>query len=106
MCVTSAQCALVLRTQRSGWPTFRSQRRGLTVGTGVADIFAARQSRRRKFTMLRWALIFAVIALIAGFLGFAGIAGAAAGIAKFLFFAFLVIAAIVLILGLSIAKRV
>ena len=56
--------------------------------------------------MLRWALIFAVVALIAAALGFGGIAGAAAGIAKFMFFAFLVVAAIMLVVGFTIAKKV
>jgi uncharacterized membrane protein YtjA (UPF0391 family) len=57
-------------------------------------------------TMLKWALIFAVIALIAGALGFAGIAGAAAGIAKILFFVFVLGFLIFLVLGFTVAKKV
>ena len=33
-------------------------------------------------TLLRWALVFALIAIIAGLLGFTGIAGASADIAR------------------------
>ncbi len=56
--------------------------------------------------MLRWALIFLVVALIAGALGFTGIAGASIAIAKTLFFIFLVIFAVLLIAGLTVARRV
>ncbi len=56
--------------------------------------------------MLRWALIFLVIALIAGALGFTGVAGASIAIAKTLFFIFLVIFAVLLIAGLTVARRV
>ena len=51
-------------------------------------------------TLLKWALIFALIALIAGLFGFTGIAGASAGIAKFLFYLFVAIVVLFLILGL------
>jgi uncharacterized membrane protein YtjA (UPF0391 family) len=57
-------------------------------------------------TMLKWALIFAVIAVVAALLGFGGIAGAAAGIAKLLFFIFLAVVAILLIAGLVGARKV
>jgi uncharacterized membrane protein YtjA (UPF0391 family) len=63
-------------------------------------------SKREDITMLKWALICAVIAIIAGALGFTGVAGAAAGIAKFLFFAFLVIFLIMLIAGIAAGKKV
>jgi uncharacterized membrane protein YtjA (UPF0391 family) len=56
--------------------------------------------------MLRWALIFLVIALIAGALGFTGVAGASIAIAKTLFFIFLVIFAVLLVAGLTLARRV
>ena len=56
--------------------------------------------------MIKWAIIFAVIGLIAGALGFGGIGGAAIGIAKFLFFAAIVIAIILLLLGVTIFKKV
>jgi uncharacterized membrane protein YtjA (UPF0391 family) len=57
-------------------------------------------------TMLRWAIIFAVIALIAGFLGFGGIAGAAAGVAKILFFLFLAVVAFFVIAGLFAGRKI
>ena len=51
------------------------------------------------FTMLTWAIIFAVIAVVAGVLGFGGVASGAAGIAKTLFFLFIAIAVILFILS-------
>ncbi|HEY5804830.1 MAG TPA: DUF1328 family protein [Lysobacter sp.] len=56
--------------------------------------------------MIKWAAIFAIIALIAGALGFTGAAGAAMGIAKLLFWVGIVIAVILLIIGMTIAKKV
>jgi uncharacterized membrane protein YtjA (UPF0391 family) len=56
--------------------------------------------------MLRWAFIFLVIGLIAGLLGFTGIAGTSIAIAKMLFFVFLVIFLILLVAGLTLARRV
>ena len=56
--------------------------------------------------MLRWALIFLVIGLLAGLLGFTGVAGASIAIAKTLFFIFLAIFLILLIAGLTVARRV
>lgn len=56
--------------------------------------------------MLRAAFIFAIIALVLGLLGFGGIAGFAWDIAKILFFIALAIAAIFLILGVTIYKKV
>ncbi len=56
--------------------------------------------------MLRWAFIFLVIGLIAGLLGFTGVAGASIAIAKTLFFIFLVIFLVLLVLGLTVARRV
>ena len=55
--------------------------------------------------MLRWAIIFLVIGLAAGILGFTGIAGASFAIAKILFFVFMVIFAVLLIGGLTFARR-
>ncbi len=47
------------------------------------------------------------IALIcAGVLGFGGIAGAAVGIAKFLFWAGIIIAVVLFLIGMSVAKKV
>ena len=56
--------------------------------------------------MLRWALIFLVIGLIAGLLGFTGIAGASITIAKTLFFIFMLIFLVLLIAGLTVARKV
>ncbi len=56
--------------------------------------------------MIKWAIIFAIIGLIAGALGFGGLAGGAFGIAKFLFWAAIIVAAIFLVLGLTIYKKV
>ncbi len=63
---------------------------------------------KRTHTMLKWALIFAVIAVVAGLLGFSGVAAGAAGIAKFLFVVFLVICLILfalVLLGVGALKR-
>jgi uncharacterized membrane protein YtjA (UPF0391 family) len=67
---------------------------------------SASRGRLRRETMLKWALIFAVIALIAGGLGFGGVAGAAAGVAKILFFLFVVGFLIFLALGLMAGKKI
>ncbi len=56
--------------------------------------------------MIKWAIILAVIGLVAGALGFSGVAGAAMGIAKFLFWAAIIIAAVLLVLGLTVFKAV
>jgi uncharacterized membrane protein YtjA (UPF0391 family) len=56
--------------------------------------------------MLRWALIFLVIGLIAGVLGFTGVAGASIAIAKTLFFIFMLIFLVLLIAGLTVARKV
>jgi len=56
-------------------------------------------------TMIKWALVFAVVAIVAGLLGFGGVAGAASGIAQFLFFGALVLFALFLILGITVFKK-
>lgn len=56
--------------------------------------------------MLKWALIFLAIGLVAGLLGFTGIAGASIAIAKSLFFIFIAIFLVLLILGLTAARRI
>lgn len=56
--------------------------------------------------MLRWAVIFLVIGLIAGLLGFTGIAGTSIAIAKTLFFIFMVIFVVLMIAGLTVARKV
>lgn len=56
--------------------------------------------------MVKWAIVFAVIGLIAGALGFGGFAGAAMGIAKTLFFIALAVAVVLLLLGVTLYKKV
>ncbi|RIJ27555.1 DUF1328 domain-containing protein [Henriciella algicola] len=56
--------------------------------------------------MIKLAFVFLIIALIAGLLGLTGIAGVAVDIAMFLFIAALVIFAALLILGLTVFKKV
>jgi len=56
--------------------------------------------------MLRWALIFLLIGLVAGLLGFTSLAGASFAIAKILFFVFMLIFLVLLIAGLTVARRV
>ena len=56
--------------------------------------------------MIKLAFVFLIIALIAGLLGLTGIAGAAVDIAMFLFIAALVLFAVLLVLGLTVFKKV
>lgn len=55
--------------------------------------------------MLRLALLFLVLGIIAGALGFTGVAGASIAIAKVLFFIFIAVFLILLVLGLTAARR-
>jgi uncharacterized membrane protein YtjA (UPF0391 family) len=55
--------------------------------------------------MLKWAFVFLVIGLIAGALGFFGVAGASIAIAKTLFFIFIALFVVLLIAGLTVARR-
>lgn len=56
--------------------------------------------------MLRWAVIFLVIGLIAALLGFTNIAGASFDIARILFFIFIVVFLVLLVLGVTAARRI
>ena len=56
--------------------------------------------------MLRWAILFLVIGLVAGLLGFTGVAGASIAIAKTLFVIFMVIFLVLLVAGLTMARRI
>jgi uncharacterized membrane protein YtjA (UPF0391 family) len=56
--------------------------------------------------MLYWAFVFLVVGLVAGLLGFTGVAGASIGIAKFLAGLFLVVFVVLLLLGMSAARRI
>ena len=55
--------------------------------------------------MLRWAFIFLAFGLLAGLLGFTSVAGASIAIAKVLFFIFMVIFLVLVIAGLTLARR-
>jgi uncharacterized membrane protein YtjA (UPF0391 family) len=55
--------------------------------------------RSGEHTMLKYAIIFAIISLIAGALGFGGIAAGSAGIAKILFGLFLILAVVFIVLA-------
>ena len=56
--------------------------------------------------MLKWALIFLVVGLIAGLLGFTGIAGASYAVAKILFFIAIAIFVVLMLLGVTVFKKV
>jgi uncharacterized membrane protein YtjA (UPF0391 family) len=56
--------------------------------------------------MIKLAFVFLVIGLIAGLLGFTGVAGASFAIAKFLFFIAIAIFLVLLVLGVTIFKKV
>lgn len=55
-------------------------------------------------TLLKWAIVFAIIALIAGLFGFGGIAAGAGDIARILFFVFLGLMVLFFILGAFVYK--
>jgi uncharacterized membrane protein YtjA (UPF0391 family) len=57
-------------------------------------------------SLLKWALIFFLVSIVAAVFGFTGISLASADIARILFYIFLVIFLILLVLGLTIARRV
>ena len=72
------------------------------IGTSSLRSFQLRISvvaRSSGATMLKYAIIFALIAVVAGALGFGGVAAGAAGIAKILFGLFLVLAVVFLLLA-------
>lgn len=57
-------------------------------------------------TLLKWAIVFAIVALIAALFGFGGIAAGAADIARILFFVFLGLMVLFFILGTFVYKTV
>jgi uncharacterized membrane protein YtjA (UPF0391 family) len=57
-------------------------------------------------SLLKWALIFFLISIVAAVFGFTGISVASADVARILFYIFVVIFVVLLILGLTIARRV
>lgn len=57
-------------------------------------------------TLLKWAVIFAIVALIAAVFGFGGIAAGAADIAKILFYVFLGLVVLFVILGTVVFRKV
>ena len=63
----------------------------------------------QEFTMLKYAIIFAVVSLVAGAMGFGGIATGSAGIAKILFGLFLILAVVFIVLaalGVGATKKI
>jgi uncharacterized membrane protein YtjA (UPF0391 family) len=58
----------------------------------------------RETSMLKWAIIFALISVVAGVFGFTGVAAGAAAVAKVLFFIFFALFLIFLLLGLFVYK--
>ena len=56
--------------------------------------------------MIKWAIVFAIISIIAGVFGFTGIAAGSAAVAKILFFIALAIFVVLLVIGLSVGRRV
>ncbi len=75
---------------------------GWLVGASYSPDTAAHtrcKATKEWFTMLKYAIIFAVISLVAGLLGFGGVAAGAAGIAKLLFGLFLVLAVLFVVLA-------
>ena len=56
--------------------------------------------------MIKWAIIFAVVALVLAVLGFGGLAGAFMDIAQILFWLAVIIAVLLLVLGLTVYRKV
>lgn len=56
--------------------------------------------------MLRWSFAFLIIAIVAAVFGFTDVAAGAASIAKVLFFIFLAVWVVMLILGITIFKKI
>jgi uncharacterized membrane protein YtjA (UPF0391 family) len=55
--------------------------------------------------MLKWAFAFLILGLIAALLGFTGVAGTSIAIAKVLFFIFMVIFLVLVVAGVTVARR-
>src|SRR5215475_10420238 len=60
--------------------------------------------RSQRMTLLKWAVIFALVSVVAAILGFTGISAASADVARILFFVFLVIFLVLLVLGLTASR--
>ncbi len=56
--------------------------------------------------LLKWSFVFLVIAGVAAIFGFGGVAEGAADIAQILFFVFLAVFVVMLVLGVTIFKKV
>ena len=56
--------------------------------------------------MLGWALTFLVVGLLAAMLGFTTLAGASFAIAKFLAVVFLILFVVMLVLGMTAARKI
>ena len=83
----------------------RAQRHADCRAACDAVILAARSILFLETTMLRWALIFAVIAVVAGLFGFTGIEAGAADIARAIFYVFVGLVVVFLVLGVTIFKK-
>jgi uncharacterized membrane protein YtjA (UPF0391 family) len=83
----------------------RRRRAAGRLGMTVAEVRCLPPINLMETTMLRWALIFAVIALVAGVFGFTGIEAGAADIARTLFYVFVAFVIVFLVLGVTIFKR-
>jgi uncharacterized membrane protein YtjA (UPF0391 family) len=70
------------------------------------DLWAFANYRSEGITMLRGAVVFAIIAVILGVLGFGAIAGFAWELAKLLFWLALIIAVALFLLGMTIYRKV
>jgi uncharacterized membrane protein YtjA (UPF0391 family) len=66
----------------------------------------ARRKRSAIMSLLKGALTFFLISVVAAIFGFTGISAASADIARVLFFIFAVIFVVLLVLGVTIARRV
>ena len=56
--------------------------------------------------LLKWAFVFLVVSLVAALFGFTGVSEASADIARVLFYIFLIIFLVLLILGVTIFRKV
>jgi uncharacterized membrane protein YtjA (UPF0391 family) len=56
-------------------------------------------------SLLKWALIMLVVSIIAAVFGFSDLAAASADVARILFYIFVAIFVVLLVAGLSIARR-
>ena len=95
---------------RAKLASYRLMRQGLlrALVTGSYHPCILVEGKPKDATMLKYAIIFALISLVAGALGFGGVAAGSAGIAKILFGLFLILAVVFVVLaalGVGAAKK-